>query len=70
MAIGGIDGRKKPPVVVERKVEVRDLGKDLDPAVRAGVVAARGWKEHDQVKPTAFDRAVETWLHGAPGAAG
>ena len=69
MAIGGIDGKKKPPVV-KRKVAVRDLGKDLDPAVRAGVVAARGWKEHDQVTPGSFDRAVETWLHGAPGAAG
>ena len=69
MAIGGIDGKKKPSVV-KRKVAVRDLGKDLDPAVRAGVVAARGWKEHDQVTPESFDRAVKTWLHGAPGAAG
>ena len=70
MAIGGIDGKKKQPPGRRPKRPVRELGRELDPAVRAGVVAARRWREHDQVTPESFDRAVEAWLHGAPGAAG
>lgn len=59
--------RKRPPP--ERK-SVRELGADLDPAVYAGVVAARGWQEHDLVTPAAFRRAVNVWLHGDSRAAG
>ena len=59
--------RKRTPP--ERK-SVRELGADLDPAVYAGVVAARGWQEHDLVTPAAFRRAVNVWLHGDSRAAG
>lgn len=59
--------RKRTPP--ERK-SVRELGAGLDPAVYAGVVAARGWQEHDLVTPAAFRRAVNVWLHGDSRAAG
>lgn len=59
--------RKRTPP--ERK-SVRELGAGLDPAVYAGVVAARGWQEHDLVTPAAFRRAVNVWLHGDFRAAG
>ena len=58
--------KKQEPV----RRPVRELGVDLDPAVYAGVRAAQGWQERDQVTAAAFGRAVREWSHGAPRGAG